>query len=311
MSQKFDIKQEDVLSLGLHLGRSARFTNRTMEPFIIGNMNNISILDPNSIISQFENALEFLKESVKAGKKILFISTNLEYSKMIQDLAKATDQFSYTYKLIGGLLTNWYTVYKSIELMKENEENLKNIDSSEIQYTKKELAQMKKEFNTLFQKMNGIRDMKRRPDVVVLFETNEHNKLILKEAKLVHLSTVAFIDTNFKLENVDYPIPANNSSEEAVKFCVERIQEAILSVEKEVKKDNNPREDKTKKEGERKTLTLGSKIYNNTNNGDRPFARNNYSGNRNFNNNRFQNKNENGKTGDKFTKTETLKAEAK
>lgn len=260
--------KEEIFKSKIHFGSSSKFIHRTMKPFLVGSMNNMSIIDVDCFLENFKEALKFLLRNYKTGKKILFTCSDPEYKEQIKDLAEKTNQYYYTAKPIGGLLSNFFTISKSTKLFKDLEKKLQQEDS-EIIFTKKELSKAKKELSSLSDKFNGVREMDRRPDLVVVFKP-ELGNLIIKEAKKVGIPTIAFVDSNYNIEDVDYPIPANNSSADSINFCVEQILNTLKSEEvyQQDKNNNKNTNDSKKSDGEyskqnfnnkRRILTFGKK----------------------------------------------------
>jgi small subunit ribosomal protein S2 len=176
-----------------------------------------------------ENSIKFAFESAKQNKKFLFVSTKKQHTDIVKTIAEETNNFYVNFRWLGGMLTNWNTVKKSINTLKEYESIL---SSEENLFTKKELGDIEKKKIRLDKTLGGILEMKNTPDVIFIIDTNKEHIAVL-EAKKLGIPIIAIIDTNCDPDPIDYPIPANDDGVKSVQFILDNFSKVIkLSSEK-------------------------------------------------------------------------------
>ena len=219
----FTLRQ--MVEAGVHFGHHARRWNPQMAPYIYGKKDNVHIIDLQKTYPMLYNALNATREVAAQGGKVLFVATKRQAQEIVKESAERCGQYYVNYRWLGGMLTNWKTVYKSItRLNKLNEMEEKNAYEG---YTKKEILNLKKEREKLAVVLNGIKDMGGQPDLLFVIDTPKE-ALAVKEAKKLGIPVVGIVDTNANPNEVDYPVPGNDDALRAIQFYCDLISGAIL-----------------------------------------------------------------------------------
>lgn len=219
----FTLRQ--MVEAGVHFGHNARRWNPQMAPYIYGKKDNIHIIDLQKTYPMFYTALNAIRDVAANGGKILFVATKRQAQDIVKESAERCGQYYVNYRWLGGMLTNWKTVYKSItRLNKLNEMEEKNAYEG---YTKKEILNLKKEREKLQTVLNGIKDMGGQPDMLFVIDTPKE-ALAVKEAKKLGIPVVGIVDTNADPNEVDYPVPGNDDAIRAIQFYCDMVSAAIL-----------------------------------------------------------------------------------
>ena len=214
-----------MIEAGVHFGHHARRWNPKMAPYIYGKKDNIHIIDLQKTYPMLYTALATTREIAANGGKVLFVGTKRQAQDIIKENAERCGQYYVNYRWLGGMLTNWKTVYKSISrLAKLNDMAEKNDYTG---YTKKEMQNLKKEQEKLNQELGGIMNMGGQPDLVFVVDTCKES-LAIKEAKKLGIPVIGICDTNSNPEEVDLPVPGNDDAIRAIKFYCEMISSAVL-----------------------------------------------------------------------------------
>jgi small subunit ribosomal protein S2 len=213
---------QDLIDIKAHLGHKT--LHPQMRYNIYGKKNNIHIIDVRKTYISIKNALSILYKFGKMNKKILFVGTNHQFSQITKKCAEKCGQFYVNERWLGGTLTNWYTVSKSIKTLLSYNKLLEDKDEN---LTKKEVSMLTKKRDKLLSALGGIIEMKGRPDLVVVLDAIK-DQLALQESKLLSIPTIAITDSNSPMDNVSYPIPANDNSIKAVEFYCNEFSNAIL-----------------------------------------------------------------------------------
>ena len=225
------ISMKELLEAGVHFGHQTRRWNPKMRPYIFGKRNGIYIVDLQKTLQLFEEASTFVRELVSTGGTVLFVGTKRQAQDVVREEATRCSMYYVANRWLGGTLTNFVTVRKSVERFKDLERQLGN---PEAQITKKERVQLERERAKMEKNLGGIRDMEALPDVLYVIDTNhEHNAV--HEANRLGIPVVAVVDTNCDPDVVDYPIPGNDDAIRAIKLFTSRIadsaQEGVAMVE--------------------------------------------------------------------------------
>jgi small subunit ribosomal protein S2 len=214
-----------LLEAGVHFGHHTRRWDPRMEPFIFGQRNSIHILDLQQTVPLLSRALSVLRDTVAKGGRVLFVGTKRAASGKIAETALACGQYYVNHRWLGGMLTNWATVSKSIRRLRDLEARL---NSDEIQQlSKKEILQLTRERDKLELTLGGIKEMGGLPDILFILDTNKEDIAVL-EANRLGIPVVAVIDSNASPDGVDYPIPGNDDAMRAISLYCELTQAAIL-----------------------------------------------------------------------------------
>jgi len=219
----FTLRQ--MVEAGVHFGHHARRWNPQMAPYIYGKKDNIHIIDLQKTYPMLYTAMNAAKEVAANGGKVLFVGTKKQAQDIIKDSAERCGQYYVNYRWLGGMMTNWKTVHKSINrLVKLNEMEEKNAYEG---YTKKEMLNLKNEQGKLAQVLDGIKNMGGQPDMLFVIDTPKE-ALAIKEAKKLGIPVIGICDTNSNPNEIDYPVPGNDDAIRAISFYCDMISSAIL-----------------------------------------------------------------------------------
>ena len=220
---KFTIRQ--MIENGVHFGHHARRWNPKMAGYIYGKKDNVHIIDLQQTYPMLYTALNAAKEIAANGGKVLFVGTKREAQDIIKENAERCGQYYVNYRWLGGMLTNWKTVYKSISrLVKLNEMFDNNATEG---YTKKELLNLRKEQEKLAKELSGVMNMGGQPDLLFVVDMPKED-LAIKEAKKLGIPVIAIADTNADPTLVDFPVPGNDDAIRAIQFYCELVSSAVL-----------------------------------------------------------------------------------
>ncbi len=223
-----DITIQQLLEAGVHLGHKTLRWNPKMKKYIFGKRDSIHIIDLTQTLELTKQALEKVYKTISDSGKILFISTKKQASEAIAELAKDTDQYYVNYRWLGGMLTNWGTISKSIQKLDSIN---KNLSSENRGFTKKELLKMSVKRDKLQRSLGGIFEMKKVPDLVFIIDTN-YESLAIKESIKLGIPIIAILDTNSNPEGINYPIPGNDDARRSIDLYCNLIKETILNANK-------------------------------------------------------------------------------
>ncbi|MEC5200771.1 small subunit ribosomal protein S2 [Arthrobacter sp. PL16] len=219
------VTMRQLLDSGVHFGHQTRRWNPKMKRFIFTERNGIYIIDLQQSLGYIDRAYEFVKATVAHGGTVLFVGTKKQAQEAIADQANRVGQPFVNQRWLGGMLTNFQTVSKRIQRMKELEE----IDFDDVAgsgHTKKELLLMKRELTKLQTNLGGIRNLTKAPSVVWVVDTKKEH-LAIDEAKKLNIPVVAILDTNCDPDEVDFPIPGNDDAIRAVNLLTRVIADAV------------------------------------------------------------------------------------
>jgi small subunit ribosomal protein S2 len=216
---------KSLLEAGVHFGHQTRRWNPKMAKYIFTARNGIYIIDLQKTTKLLDEACDFIKSVVREGKPILFVSTKRQAQDIIKQEAERCGMYFVNYRWLGGMLTNYVTIEKRINRLKELNDL---IDSGKIEsYPKKEASKMKKEREKLDRALGGIKDMKGMPGA--LFIIDPHKEAIaVAEAKKIGIPIVSVVDTNCDPDNIDFVIPGNDDAIRAVKLVTSLIADSVL-----------------------------------------------------------------------------------
>ncbi len=214
-----------LVEAGAHFGHHARRWNPKMASYIYGKKDNIHIIDLQKTYPMLYNALNAAREVAANGGKILFVATKKQAQDVVKENALRCGQYYVNYRWLGGMLTNWKTVHKSItRLVKLND----MFEKGETEgYTKKEILNLKKEQEKLALSLNGIMNMGGQPDMLFVIDTPKE-ALAIKEAKKLGIPVIGIVDTNADPTEVDYPVPGNDDAIRAITLYCELMSAAIV-----------------------------------------------------------------------------------
>ena len=218
------IQMKELLEAGVHFGHQTRRWNPKMKPFIFGKRNGIHIVDLQKTLRHFEEAAEFVREIAGNGGNVLFVGTKRQAQDTIRDEATRCGMFYMNHRWLGGTMTNFDTIKKSVKRFKEIEAALANEDSH---LTKKERIGLERQRRKMERAFGGIKDMDSLPDALFVVDT-EHERIAVKEANRLDIPVIAVVDTNCDPEDIDFPIPGNDDAIRAIRLFTSRIADNVL-----------------------------------------------------------------------------------
>jgi len=219
------VTMKQLLESGVHFGHQTRRWNPKMKRFIFNERNGIYIIDLQQSLTYIDRAYEFVKETVSHGGTVMFIGTKRQAQEPVQQQASRVGMPYVNQRWLGGMLTNFSTVHKRIQRLKE----LELIDYDDVAgsgLTKKELLVLRREKDKLDKTLGGIRDMSKVPSAVWIVDTNKEH-IAVAEAKKLNIPVVAILDSNCDPDVVDFPIPGNDDAIRAVALLTRVIADAV------------------------------------------------------------------------------------
>lgn len=214
-----------LLESGVHFGHQSRRWNPKMKRFIFGERGGIYIIDLEKTVDYLNQARDFMRSIAAKGGRVLFVGTKKQAQDVIEQEAIRTGMYYVKNRWMGGLLTNFDTVKKSIRKLKDIEKM--EADGIFAKLTKKEIALLNKEKDRLIRDLGGIREMPGMPDVIYVIDTkNEENAI--NEAIRLNIPVVGIVDTNCDPDKIQFPIPANDDAVKSIKYITGLISESIL-----------------------------------------------------------------------------------
>ncbi len=235
-----EIKFEDLLGTGAHFGHVTRKWNPNFKPYILLEKNGVHIINLESTIEGFNKASAFVKEIISKNGEILFVGTKKQAQDIVQQEADKCSMFYIVERWLGGTLTNFSTIKKSIKRLKMLEKEGSNLYEN---LTKKETQMLNRERVKLADQHRGIKDMRRLPDAVIVVD-GQYEATAILEAKRLSIPVIAIVDSNTDPSKVDYPIPANDDSIRTIQLIIAALADAVneargVSVEKNEKKSDD------------------------------------------------------------------------
>jgi small subunit ribosomal protein S2 len=218
------ITMKELLEAGVHFGHQTKRWNPKMKKYIFGKRNGIYIIDLQKTLKLFKEASAFIADLASSGKRILFVGTKRQAQDAILEEANRCGMFYVNNRWLGGTLTNFTTVRKSIERLKEIETIL---NDTEKEMSKKERALLDGERDKLQKNLIGIREMDGLPDALFVIDPKKEY-IAVKEAKKLGIPVVAIVDTNCDPEDIDYVIPGNDDAIRAIRLFTTKIADAVL-----------------------------------------------------------------------------------
>ena len=219
------ITMKELLESGVHFGHQTRRWNPKMKEYIFGERNGIHIVDLQKTLKHFKDALRFVTEQTGAGKNILFVGTKRQAQEAIAEEAERCNMYFINHRWLGGLLTNWTTVQKSIERYKELE-RLSEEEGYEGR-SKKEVSRLERERKALHANLVGIREMPGLPDLIFIIDSRKE-EIAVQEARKLGIPVVAVVDTNCDPDAVDYVIPGNDDALRAIRLFANKMADAVI-----------------------------------------------------------------------------------
>jgi small subunit ribosomal protein S2 len=219
-----DINMRELLEAGVHFGHQTHRWNPKMSSYIFGTRNNIHILDLSQTVPLLHQALKKISDTVASGGRVLFVGTKRQASDLVADAANRSAQYYVNSRWLGGMLTNWQTISKSIKRLRELDELLSNNAQG---FTKKERLNLDREKDKLERALGGIKNMGSTPDLMVIIDTNKE-AIAIEEAKRLGIPVVALLDTNCDPDKIDFPIPGNDDAARAISLYCDLFAKAVI-----------------------------------------------------------------------------------
>jgi small subunit ribosomal protein S2 len=232
------ISMKALLESGVHFGHRINKWDPRMKPYIFTERNGIHIIDLQQTVKMLNQAYNVIRDVVAGGGTVMFVGTKRQAQETVRDEATRAGMPYITERWLGGMLTNWSTMYARIQELNRLE-GLR--DSGEIsRLTKKEGLLIQREIDRLLVRLSGVRNMKRLPELVFVVDVGREDAAV-HEANLLHIPVVALVDTNCNPQGIDYVIPSNDDAIRAIKLLVAKVADAVLEG-KAMRKEEEPEE---------------------------------------------------------------------
>ena len=219
------ITMKQLLEAGVHFGHQTKRWNPKMKEYIFGQRNGIYIIDLQKSLKLFKNAIQFMYELGAQGKTVLFLGTKRQAQDAIQEAAQRTSMFYVNQRWLGGLLTNFVTIQKSIKRFRELE-TMRSTGQYDL-FSKKEVARYERERKKLEKNLSGIKDMAGLPDALFVIDTRLES-IAIKEAAKLGIPIIGVADTNCDPDEIDYIIPGNDDALRAIRLITDTMAQAYL-----------------------------------------------------------------------------------
>ncbi|MBX7147876.1 30S ribosomal protein S2 [bacterium] len=255
-----EVSIKEMIDAGSHFGHQTKRWNPKMKPYLYGVRSGIHIIDLQQTLSMAKNAFKTVEDVVASGKGVLFVGTKAQAQPVIEEQAKRAGMPYITRRWLGGLLTNFSTIRKSVDRLIEMETRRENNDFAG--YTKKEILDIDRDITKMLESLGGIKGMKGLPGAI--FVVDPHiEKIAVHEANLLGIPVMAIADSNCDPDPIDYLIPANDDALKSIEVFAKRIADACLAgIERrqaEIKKDEEADADRPKKRPSRKAQAVEGK----------------------------------------------------
>ncbi len=220
----FTLRQ--LLEAGVHFGHQTRRWNPAMAPYIYGVRNGVHIIDLTQTVPMLYRALHAVRDVVADGGRVLFVGTKRQAQEPIARSAQRCGQYFVNHRWLGGTLTNWRTISRSIRRLRDLEAKLSDTQAT-AGLTKKELLHLERERSKLERALGGIKDMAGLPDILFVIDTNKE-AIAIAEARKLGLPVVAICDTNSDPRGIRYPVPGNDDASRAINLYCDLMVQAVL-----------------------------------------------------------------------------------
>ncbi len=220
-----NITMKELLEAGVHFGHQTKRWNPKMKEYIFGERNGIYIIDLQKTLKMFKEASRFIADLSSQGRIVLFVGTKRQAQDAVSEEATRAGSFYINQRWLGGLLTNWVTVQKSVKRLKELDEMA--TDGRYELLPKKEVIKLERERKHLQANLAGIKNMSRLPDAVFVIDSNKE-QIAVREARKLGIPVVAVVDTNCDPSEVDYVIPGNDDALRAIRLFASKIADSVV-----------------------------------------------------------------------------------
>jgi len=245
------IKFEDLLDTGAHFGHVTRKWHPNYKPYILMEKNGVHIINLEETLISFNKAINFIQSVVKKNGEVLFVGTKKQAKDIVQQEADRCGMFYIVERWLGGSLTNFTTIKKSIKRLKLLEKEGSSLYEN---LTKKETQMLNRERVKLSDQHRGIKDMRKPPDAIVVVD-GQYEETAIKEATSMGIPVVAIVDSNTDPDKINYPIPANDDSLRTIQLLIGSIANAILEIRGSSKDKKNEAEADSRSELSQSVIT--------------------------------------------------------
>ncbi len=244
------ITMKELLEAGVHFGHQTKQWNPKMKPYIYGARSGVYIIDLQKTAKLFRNACKFLAETVGSGGEVLFVGTKRQAQDPIREEAERCGMFYVTNRWMGGMLTNFQTIKKNLDRLKEIEKM--ETDGTFSALPKKEVISLKREKGKLEKSLGGVKEMKKLPSAVFIVDTKKE-RIAVSEAQKLAIPIIGVVDTNCDPEGIDYLIPGNDDAIRSIRLFASRVsdacQEGTKLREKALREDTDKAAEKKEAKG--------------------------------------------------------------
>jgi len=244
-----NLTQKDLLDAGVHFGHLTRKWDPRMAPYIFMEKNGIHIIDLNKTISSIENAKNAIGNIIRSGRKVMFVATKKQAKDIVVEEAKRLNMPYVTERWLGGMLTNFATIRKSLKKMSSIEKLMK--EDAYLNLAKRERLMITREREKLERILGGIADLTRLPAALFVVDVKREH-IAIKEAQKLNIPVFAMVDTNSDPTSIDFPIPANDDAFKSIDIITKEIGNAIEQALMERKKDKDEAKRKEEEDAKRK-----------------------------------------------------------
>ena len=224
------VTMKSLLESGVHFGHQVKRWDPRMKKYIFAERNGIHIIDLQKTIVSIKDAYEAVRKVTVAGKSVLFVGTKKQAQQAIAKEAERCGMYYVNNRWLGGMLTNFSTIKKSLTRLKKLEKM--EVDGTFDNLTKKEIASLQKEKSKLEKNLGGIKEMKELPGIIFIIDTHKE-QIAVTEARRMGIPIVAVVDTNCNPEGIDYPIPGNDDAIRAITLFTQIIANAVIDADNE------------------------------------------------------------------------------
>lgn len=219
------VSMKELLEAGVHFGHQTRRWNPKMKPYIFGERNGIYIIDLQKTLRMFKEATRFITEVTAQGGALLFVGTKRQAQDAVAEEARRCGMFYVNQRWLGGLLTNFVTIKKSVARLKELDDM--STDGRYELLSKKEVARLERERRGLEKNLSGIKDMKSLPRILFVIDSKKE-EIAVREANRLQIPVVAVVDTNCDPDRIDHVIPGNDDALRAIKLFTSKVADAVV-----------------------------------------------------------------------------------
>ncbi|QEJ94565.1 30S ribosomal protein S2 [Treponema phagedenis] len=224
------VTMKNLLESGVHFGHQVRRWDPRMKKYIFAERNGIHIIDLQKTITAIREAYDAVRKTMADGKSVLFVGTKKQAQQTIAKEAERCGMFYVNNRWLGGMLTNFSTIKKSLGRLKRIEKM--EVDGTFDSLTKKEIASLQKEKAKLEKNLGGIKEMKDLPGIIFIIDTRKET-IAINEARKMNIPIIAVVDTNCNPEGIDYPIPGNDDAIRAISLFTQIIANAVIEADNE------------------------------------------------------------------------------